>query len=307
MKFIDTLFRLKLNHDVKFLGPRARQRIVEEKWNTLGTSRPFPDTITEHWEEAWNPEIDSETVVTDRDCIDYVTTTLLRSFLDGKAILELTAGTGDGFKVPPRPTQYNFKEMSDHMMVMTKQFSPFIDQYKRTVRNGSTPPRKKSPRKNLPRSNNKITKTKKRKGEAESLDDVAGRVDHVGDKDVIDESEESFANQKGNQNLGDDDLEQRAFDEDDGAKQDLSKNDVNEVSPRDEQQSSTVEESDKEDYWQKDSLTMDDNGGDKANGGKSDDPKLSEESSEDIFWEGRSREGIPRKLEGNWCGKRTCD
>ena len=56
MKFIDTLFRLKLNHDVKFLGPRARQRIVEEKWNTLGTSRPFPDTITEHWEEAWNPE-----------------------------------------------------------------------------------------------------------------------------------------------------------------------------------------------------------------------------------------------------------
>ena len=153
VKFIDTLFRLKLNHDVKFLGPRARQRIVEEKWNTLGTSRPFPDTITEHWEEAWNPEIDSETVVTDRDCIDYVTTTLLRSFLDGKAILELTAGTGDGFKVPPRPTQYNFKEMSDHMMVMTKQFSPFIDQYKRTVRNGSTPPRKKSPRKNLPRSN----------------------------------------------------------------------------------------------------------------------------------------------------------
>ena len=280
MKFIDTLFRLKLNHDVKFLGPRARQRIVEEKWNTLGTSRPFPDTITEHWEEAWHPEIDSETVVTDRDCIDYVTTTLLRSFLDGKAILELTAGTGDGFKVPPRPTQYNFKEMSDHMMVMTKQFSPFIDQYKRTVRNGSTPPRKKSPRKNLPRSNNKITKTKKRKGEAESLDDVAGRVDHVGDKDVIDESEESFANQKGNQNLGDDDLEQRAFDEDDGAQQDLSTNNVKEVSPRDEQQSSTVEESDKEDNWQKDSLTMDDNG-DKANGGKSDDPKLSEENSED--------------------------
>ena len=56
------------------------------------------DVSTVPWEEAWNPEIDSETVVvTDRDCIDYVTTTLLRSFLDGKAILELTAGTGDGF------------------------------------------------------------------------------------------------------------------------------------------------------------------------------------------------------------------
>jgi hypothetical protein len=102
---------------------------------------------------------------------------------------------------------------------------------------------------------------------------VAGRVDHVGDKDVIDESEESvIANQKDNQNLGDYDLEQRAFDEDDGAQQDLSTNNVKEVSPRDEQQSSTVEESDKEDNWQKDSLTMDDNGGDKANGEKSDDP-----------------------------------
>jgi hypothetical protein len=87
--------------------------------------------------------------------------------------------------------------MSDPLMVMTKQFSPLIDWYNRTVRNGSTPPRK-----NLPKSNNKIIKTKNRMGEAESLDDVAGRVDNVGDKNVINKSEESSANRKGIQNTG---------------------------------------------------------------------------------------------------------
>ena len=67
---------------------------------------------------------------------------------------------------------------------------------------------------------------------------MAGRVDHVGDKDVIDDSEESSANQKGNQNVGNDDPEKRAFDEH-GAQQDLSKNNAKEMSPRDKQQLST--------------------------------------------------------------------
>jgi hypothetical protein len=41
VKFIDALFRLRCGSNVKFNGIRSRQRIIDEKWNTLGTSAPF--------------------------------------------------------------------------------------------------------------------------------------------------------------------------------------------------------------------------------------------------------------------------
>jgi hypothetical protein len=41
VKFVDPLFRLSLCANVKSTGPRAKQRIVEEQWNTLGNSIPF--------------------------------------------------------------------------------------------------------------------------------------------------------------------------------------------------------------------------------------------------------------------------
>ena len=41
VKFVDALFRLSLRANVKFTGPRAKQRIVDEEWNTLGKSIPF--------------------------------------------------------------------------------------------------------------------------------------------------------------------------------------------------------------------------------------------------------------------------
>jgi hypothetical protein len=43
VKFIDALFRLRCGRNVKFNGIRSSQRIIDEKWNTLGTSAPCGD------------------------------------------------------------------------------------------------------------------------------------------------------------------------------------------------------------------------------------------------------------------------
>jgi hypothetical protein len=91
VKFVDALFRLSLRSNVKFTGPRAKQRIMKEKWNTLGKSIPFVipfgtendnHVLEPSWEQSWNSLVENKgkkkvLLVTDEDCINYITEKLL--------------------------------------------------------------------------------------------------------------------------------------------------------------------------------------------------------------------------------------
>jgi hypothetical protein len=99
VKFVDSLFRLNKQRDVKFIGTRARQRLIEEKWNVLGKSIPFQFEIESattsnisdlSWKQAWHQKgEDGSVLVTDKDCLDYVTMTLVKSWTDMVADKEL--------------------------------------------------------------------------------------------------------------------------------------------------------------------------------------------------------------------------
>ena len=115
VKFIDALFRLSCGDNVKFTGVWAIQRIIDQKWNTLGKSIPFTisfdaedkndildtswdnelktDAPKPSWENSWIPEgEDGKVLVTDKDCVDYVNNTLLGSWIDLAANKDLTKG-----------------------------------------------------------------------------------------------------------------------------------------------------------------------------------------------------------------------
>ena len=99
VKFVDSLFRLHKQRDVKFIGTRARQRLIEEKWNVLGKSIPFQFEIESattsnisdlSWKQAWHQKgEDGSVLVTDKDYLDYVTMTLVKSWTDMVAYKEL--------------------------------------------------------------------------------------------------------------------------------------------------------------------------------------------------------------------------
>mgnify|MGYP006167488963 CR=1 FL=1 len=142
VKFVDALFRLSLRANVKFTGPRAKQRIVDEEWNTLGKSIPFDIPFDKKkgnkpsWTNAWNslgnPKKGKKkvVVVTDDDCINYITDKLLWSWTDQVAYTELTTGVGnDKFVVTNLPKE--FDKDTGHEDCMKELTNNFVN--KKTV------------------------------------------------------------------------------------------------------------------------------------------------------------------------------
>jgi hypothetical protein len=98
VKLVETLFRLHVEFDVKFLGPRAKVRIDHDGWNTLGSAVADLPLLHGAPFDAWNPKKNG---LTDKDVLAYVNKTLLTSFLDGLAFKELTQESN--FVAPERP------------------------------------------------------------------------------------------------------------------------------------------------------------------------------------------------------------
>ena len=138
VKFVDALFRLSLRSNVKFTGPRAKQRIMKEKWNTLGNSIPFVipfgtendnHVLEPSWEQSWNSLAENKgkkkvLLVTDEDCINYITEKLLWTWTDQVANTELNTGLGiDKFVVTNFPKEFDMKTgQEDCMKELTNNF-----------------------------------------------------------------------------------------------------------------------------------------------------------------------------------------
>ena len=107
VKFVDLLFRLNNQRDVKFTGICAKQRIIDENWNVLRNSVPFQirfeseeckETLDHSWNQAWHQKSANEKIlVTDQHCIDYVMRTLVKSWTDMIAYKELDDSSTDNY------------------------------------------------------------------------------------------------------------------------------------------------------------------------------------------------------------------
>jgi hypothetical protein len=131
VKFVDSLYRLNIHHNVRFTGPRARQRIEDDNWNVLGESIPFGKfPFDKHKnDQAWNQKSpDGKVLVTDKHCIDYITQTLLKSSLDGKWRSEMGV-EGDLtslFKIPADSTFSYGTEENKHIDNLTDEFRKLL-------------------------------------------------------------------------------------------------------------------------------------------------------------------------------------
>jgi hypothetical protein len=138
VKFVDSLYRLNIHHNVRFTGPRAKQRIEDDNWNVLGESIPFGKfPFDKHKnDQAWNQKSpDGKTeLVTDKHCIDYITQTLLKSTLDGKWMSELGAEGHQTslFKIPA--ASVHGTEEKKYIDNLTDEFRKAARQKKRTTK-----------------------------------------------------------------------------------------------------------------------------------------------------------------------------
>jgi hypothetical protein len=98
------------------------------------------DDDTKPREEAWNPQIGEERVVTDRHGLDYVNEASLLLLLDEKATNELMGDIGDQLVMSAKPAQYTFKQKSGEMDSLIKLFSPQHKEYRKGVlKRGKSP------------------------------------------------------------------------------------------------------------------------------------------------------------------------
>jgi hypothetical protein len=148
VKFVDSLYRLNIHHNVRFTGPRARQRIEDDNWNVLGESIPFGKfPFDKHKnDQAWNQrKPDGKTVlVTDKHCIDYISQTLLKTSLDGKWMLELGAEGAQQtslFKIPA-DSVYGTEE-NKHIDNLTDEFRKLLSAPLKRVANEKAAQQKK--------------------------------------------------------------------------------------------------------------------------------------------------------------------
>ena len=130
VKFVDSLYRLNIHHNVRFTGPRAKQRIEDDNWNVLGESIPFGKfPFDKHKnDQAWKQMgPDGKTVlVTDKHCIDYITQKLLKTSLDGEWMSELGAEGHQTslFKIPA-DSVYGTEE-NNHIENLTEEFRKLL-------------------------------------------------------------------------------------------------------------------------------------------------------------------------------------